>query len=783
MSRPARIASRPVPPTRIFEPPPPLRRGGAGLLKRLLLGRRLASEEAGHQLLPKRVALPVFASDALSSVSYATEEIFLVLILAGPMLRSQLSLSLPIAGAVAMLMVVVVVSYRQTALAYPRGGGAYVVSKENLGKLPGLIAGGALLTDYILTVAVSIAAGSFALASLVPSLLDHRVGLSIGFITLVTIMNLRGVKESGSLFAGPTYAFVFSIFVTLGYGLFQCVADACPAAVVEGFHAPEQFKTLSWFLIARAFSSGATALTGVEAIVDGVPAFQGRRPADQARNAATTLGVLGVIAVPMFLGITYLANRMGALPTHEKSLVAQIADGVWNGGPGFFIVQIVTVAILVLAANTAYQDFPRLASVLARDRFLPRQFINRGDRLVFSNGVLVLAVSSIALIVIYHADVTKLIALYVLGVFTSFTLSQAGMVVRWRRLRPEGWRLRASVNAVGATVTGLVLIIVAMSKFLLGAWIIVVAVILLVFMFQAINRHYLSFGLQLRDPDARPQPISGTRVVIPVGTVDEATLQAIGYARAMRPRSVTAVHVGTGPHVEELRRVWTERNIPVPLEIVSGDLLDPVEGLRGYLRSHLPAADEVTTVILPELYEKTGLLEVAKRRKALRLKTQLLFEPRVILTDFPVLASPVADAEVHAPSRIIAVVLVSAIHNATHQAVEYARTLSPTDLRAVTFDVDPEDTMRIVESWVTQVDDVPLEAIESPYRSVTKPLLKYIDEIRLANPDATVSVVIPEFIVKKLWHQALHNQTAIQIKKALLFEPDVNLTSVPYRLR
>ncbi|MFP5225009.1 MAG: APC family permease [Actinomycetota bacterium] len=761
---------------------PTLKRSAGGLFKRFLLGRRLASEEAGHQLLPKLLALPVFASDALSSVSYATEEIFLVLILAGPILGQHLGISLPIAGGVALLMVVVVTSYRQTAMAYPRGGGAYVVSRENLGTLPGLIAGGALLTDYILTVAVSIAAGSFAIASLVPALLEHRVALSIGFIILITIMNLRGTKESGALFAGPTYLFVISMFLTLAYGLYQCSASGCPDAGVGDFEAPEQLKTLSLFLVARAFSSGATALTGVEAIVDGVPAFRGRRPEDQARNAATTLAALGAIAVPLFLGITYLANRMGALPTHQKSIVAQIADGVWGGGFGFIAVQIVTCAILVLAANTAYQDFPRLASVLARDRFLPRQFMNQGDRLVFSNGILVLATAAIGLIIAYDAEVTRLIQLYVLGVFTSFTLSQAGMVQRWRRLRPEGWKKRATVNGIGASVTGFVFVVVAISKFLLGAWLIVVTVFFLVLLFLAINRHYRSVAVQLREEATRSK-ISGTTVVIPVGEIDEATLQALGYARAMRPRHIVAVHVGTGPHAQQLQAQWEALDIPVPLEFASGSLTDPVEGVRAFLRSLRLEEGEVATLLLPELYERTGTLEVLKRRKALRLKAGLLYEPRVVVTDVPVLATGSTDKRLRAPSRVIGVVLVSQVHNATRRAVDYAATLSPTNLRAVTFNIDPEETMRIVETWVGEMEDVALEAVDSPYRSVTRPLLRYVRELRAANPDAIVSVVVPEFVVKKFWHQALHNQTAFQIKKVLLFEPGVTLTSVPFHLK
>lgn len=751
----------------------------AGIIKRLLLGRRLASEEAGHQLLRKTLALPVFASDALSSVSYATEEMMLVLILAGPVLGQHLGLSMPLAGAVALLMIIVITSYRQTAKAYPHGGGAYIVSKENLGTIPGLVAGAALLVDYTLTVAVSIAAGSFAIASLAPSMLDHRLGLSIGFIVLVTIANLRGSKESGSLFAGPTYLFVAAILSTIFFGIYRCATDGCPTADIP--HAvPDQLQALTPFIILRAFSSGATALTGVEAIVDGVPAFRGRRPADQARNAAFTLGVLGVIAVSMFLGLTYLANAIHAFPSHEKSLVAQIADSVWNGGPGFIAVQVLTAAILVLAANTAYQDFPRLASILAKDRYLPRQFINRGDRLVFSNGIVALALGAAGLIYLYDAEITRLIQLYVLGVFTSFTLSQVGMVVRWRRIRNPGWRRRAILNGIGGATTGLVFVIVAISKFTHGAYLVMIAVPTLVGIFQIIHRHYMSVGRQLRLPEERPSVIEGTHVLVAVSGIDESVYEALAYARAMRPRSLLALTVGE--ESSDLMRKWAAADLPVPLQVIEGSADDPADALTAYVRSMELGPHEVATVVLPEEYERPGFIEVLKRRRALRIKTSLLFEPRVAVTDVPVLKTGRELSRLQAHERIISVVLVSAVHNATLRAIEYARSLSPTEVRAVMFNVEPDTTMRVVESWNKSVDGVPLEAVDSPYRAITKPLLTYVREIRREDPGAIVSVVLPEFVVKKMWQQLLHNQTALQIKRRLLFEEGVVVTSVPFHL-
>ena len=751
-----------------------------GALKRLILGRPLASEEAHHQLLPKILALPVFASDALSSVAYATEEIMRVLILAGV---GALFKSIPIAIAVGMLMTIVVISYRQTVRAYPNGGGAYIVTHENLGELPGLVAAASLLTDYILTVAVSIAAGAFAVASLLPHVHINRVALSMGFIAIIAIANLRGTKESGALFAIPTYAFVLSILVMLAIGVSRCAFATCPHAVAPN-PIPVGVQTVTLFLILRAFASGSTALTGVEAIANGVPAFRGRRPSEQAHNAATTLGVLGVIAVTMFIGITYLAHATHARPSEAKSIVAQVADAVFHGGFGFVFVQIATALVLVLAANTAYQDFPRLASILAKDRFMPRQFINRGDRLVFSNGIFVLTAIAAALILIYRADVTKLIQLYVLGVFTSFTLSQTGMVRRWRRLKPPGWKRNAILNGVGAVATFIVLIVVAVTKFAHGAYIVIIAVPLIVLLFKSINRHYISVAGQLRLPEGRPRQLRGTRALVLVKAVDEATMRALGYARSLRPIEIRAIHVGSGEKARLVAAAWEERHLTTSLEVIPGDSQDLVDPIRAYVRGMNVADDEVITVVMPEVYEGTGRREMVRRRRALLLKAALLFERRVVVTDVPLLSTenrPAPRGPI-IPTRVIALVLVSAVHNATLRALEYARSLSPTELRAVTFNVDHDETMRVLNEWATAVDDVPLEAVDSPYREVTRPLIKYARQLHTEMPDSVVSVIVPEFVVRRWWHQFLHNQTALGIKYALIFEAGTVVTSVPYHL-
>ena len=768
--------------------------------KRFLFGRPLATDEAGHQLLPKILALPVFASDALSSNAYATEEILLVLITAG---TGVLTRSIPISAAVATLMIIVITSYRQTVMAYPKGGGSYIVTKENVGVTAGLVAGGALLTDYVLTVAVSVAAGAFAVASLVPSLLNHRVALALGFIAFVTIMNLRGVKESGTLFAVPTYAFIFAVMTTLVVGTVRCLASGCPEAeIAEATRGLEDqafpvAHSLSLFVILRAFSSGSTALTGVEAIADGVAAF--RRP--QARNAAKTLALLGVVAITMFIGITILANVTHARPidaeaahhltqvlgheVEEKSVLAQIGEAVYGGGAGFIVLQITTALVLILAANTAYQDFPRLSSILAGDRFMPRQFINRGDRLVFSNGVVMLALFASLLVVIYDAEVTRLIQLYVVGVFTSFTLSQTGMVLRWRRLRPPGWKGKATVNAIGAVTTGIVLIVVATTKFLHGAWIVITAVPLIVMLFKAINRHYVSVAEQLRVPEGRPREAIGTRAIVLVPQVDEAAMRALGYARALRPLEVRALHVAHDGSAEAVRAAWAERRISVPLDVVEDDD-DLADVCRRRVQEVRQSDDEYVTVVLPEKIRRRGFRQFLRTRKELMLKAAMLFEPQVVVTDVTTVADEAAGEASGgpiAPTRNYAIVLVSAVHNATLRAIAYGQAIRPTELHAVTFSIDEAETEKIMRDWSTAAVTVPLEVLDSPYREVAQPLVKLIRQMRAGSADTVVTVILPEFVVSKWYHQFLHNQTALAIKGSLLFEPGVVVTSVPYHLQ
>jgi amino acid transporter len=458
-----------------------------GFLKRILVGRALSSSKAEHQLLPKFLALPVFSSDPLSSVAYATEEMMLVLVLAG---AGALTYKVPLAVGVGLLLIIVVTSYRQTVRAYPRGGGSYIVARENLGTLPGLVAAAAILTDYVLTVAVSITAGTVAIISAVPSLEPHRVLLAILLVMLVTLANLRGVKEAGTLFAIPTYGFVTIIGITLLAGFARCALSSCPVAATSDLRI-EAGAALGLFLLMRAFASGATALTGVEAIADGVQAF--RRP--QAKNAAQTLAIMAAIAVTMFLGITVLAQLLHVRITEDiattNSVLSQIGAAVYGDGAFlFYVLQIFTAGILILAANTAFQDFPRLSSILARDGFMPSQFRNRGDRLVFSNGVVILAVAASGLIWLFEAQLTHLIQLYVVGVFTAFTLSQAGMVRRWFRVKGDRWRRKAVINGIGALTTGVVLIVVTITKYDRGAKYVVWGIPVIVAFFLAVHHHY-----------------------------------------------------------------------------------------------------------------------------------------------------------------------------------------------------------------------------------------------------------------------------------------------------
>ncbi len=604
------------------------------LVKRLVVGAPMPLAQARHERLGKAVALAVFASDPLSSVAYATEEILLVLILAG---SAALSYSLPVAFGIAALLAVVIISYRQTVAAYPQGGGAYLVAKDNIGVFPALTAAAALLTDYVLTVSVSVAAGIAALTSAFPALFPYRVILCVVAIAGIALGNLRGVRESGRLFAAPTYFFVASILGMVGYGLIAAAFNLLPEAPYEPH--PQGLEGIGLFLLLRSYAAGCTALTGVEAVSNGVPAL---RP-PEGRNAQAVMTWLGVISIVMFLGITYFAYDFGIIPGGDETVVSKIARRVFGTSPAYYAVQAATMLILVLAANTSYADFPRLSSILARDRFMPRQFATQGDRLVFSNGILILSGFAILLVVVFVGDTHALLPLYAIGVFISFTLSQGGMVSRWLRLKEKGWRWRVWVNGVGAVVTGIVLLTLAVTKFGEGAWIVVVVIPLLVLVFVALHRHYEEVAAELS-----------------------------------------------------------------------------LDGLEG-----------------PPEFQHTVL------------------------------------------------VLIGDVHRGVVRAVQYAKTLAaPTaSVRAVYVEADPARTAKLEEKWGKWGLGVPLVVLTSPYRSLLRPFLDYIDQIQSRGDDQMITIILPEFLPRRWWQHFLHNQTALLIKGVLLFRKNTVVADVPYLLK
>jgi len=672
----------------------------AAELKRFIIGRALRTEQATHERLSKKTALAVFSSDALSSTAYATEEILLVLAAAAVYGQAgAFKFVVPISIGIGVLLVIVATSYRQTIHAYPSGGGAYIVAKENLGTNAGLVAGASLLVDYVLTVAVSIAAGVAAITSMVQGTryawLDyHKVLLCLTFITFIAVANLRGVRESGSLFAAPTYAFLISFLFMIGYGLFSyyMYGGAAPVPSADEIKIAEGYKLqpLTLFLLLGAFSNGCAALTGIEAISNGVPAF--KKP--EAKNAATTLVWMALLLTVMFLGTSVLAYLYGVHPHASETVISQFARIMFTGPMAWFyyVVQITTALILVLAANTSFADFPRLGSLLARDRFLPRQFATRGDKLVFSNGIVMLAIFSSILVIAFRGDTSRLIPLYAVGVFLSFTLSQSGMVRHWLKVRAQSpknkakerkkseedihytqstvdretipdaeleasdqrgstfvndevtdsshWKKSIVVNAVGAVATFIVLCVFIATKFIHGAWIVVVVIPLLVFMFRAIHTHY------------------------------------VGVARELSTEGLS-----------ELRPI-----------------------------KH--------TVIVP----------------------------------------------------------ISGIHRGVVGALQYAKSIAPEHVQAVYVDFDEEATVKLREKWERWGAGVALVVLPSPYRELTRPLLRYIARLERKGGNDIVTVVLPEFVPAKWWQHLLHNQSSLMLKGALLFKKGVIVTSVPYHL-
>ena len=741
--------------------------------KRRLIGRPRATHELEETLLPKTLALPIFSSDPISSVAYATEAALAVLVAVSLGARHDV---LPISGAIAALLVIVAVSYTQGIKAYEgTSGGSYVFAKENLGVLPSLLAGAALLADYILTVAVSVAAGVFALTSAVPSLASHQVLLSLGCILVLTLGNLRGVRESGLLFAFPTYAFLAVMYAMLAVGVGKCTLGTCPTAAVP-HPLPAGAGALGLFVVLKAFASGSAALTGVESISNGVTAF--RHP--QSRNAARTLLLMAAAAVTLFIGVSYLAVKMDARPSGTASVLSQIARATFPSGPMYYLIQAFTLAILVLAANTSYQGFPRLAALLARDGFLPRQFVNLGDRLAYSNGILVLTGAAAGLVLAFRANVNSLIHLYVIGVFTAFTLAQAGMVRYWLRTRRPGWRWSAALNGVGAATTLVVTMIVIATKFVAGAWITIVAIPVLIVLFYGVRRHYRAVARRLR---AKAHAVLARReventVLLYVERLDAATREALWYARTVSGGSFRAVHVpfpGSDPGIGPRFFRWTDGE--PRLEILSAEEEEPLDAMLEYVWGFPKGDSSFVTVVVPELFRRPSLL-AALRKPTFRLKLGLLREPDVAITDVPRLS--VEGDDFVEPAKATCIVPIAGVHAASLRAVLYARSLGFRETKAVSFALDAAHARRLEDDWLRFPTGVPLEVESAPYRDVGKPLLDYLRGIT-ADPEAVAVVVMPELVARGT-DRLLHNQRALYLKRLLLFEPRVILTSVPFQL-
>ena len=597
------------------------------LLKRWLVGDPLKSAQAAHERLSKTLALAVFSSNAISSVAYATEEILLMLILAG---TAAVAWSIPISFAILFLVVVLTISYRQIIYEYPEGGGAYIVARTNLGDQPALIAAAALMIDYVLTVAVSVAAGIAALTSAVPSLFVHREALGLVAIIFIIVMNLRGVRESGKFFAVPTYFAIGALGVMVMIGSIQALLGQAVSVSPDHQTAVEE---LTLFLILRSFAAGCSAVTGMEVISNGVKAF--RRP--ESQNASTTMIHMSLILAVLFMGISFLASHYGVLPKTDETVVSQLARLTFGSGALYYALQIGTMLLLVLAANSAFAGFPHLASILARDRFMPRQMATSGDRLVFSNGIIILGIFACFLLVLFHGDTHALIPLYAVGVFISFTLSQAGMVRRWLTKKGPHWRKKLIVNGVGAVTTGIATIILAGTKFTQGAWIVFLLIAILVWMFRSIRSHYKAVSEQIAlTRDHRPPLPRRNIVLVPINGVNQAVIRAVDYARS-RPGEVRAVMVDVDTQATARIQIqWAQWGcgiqltiLPCPYRSVLSSILDYVEDLLN------KEPDTWVTVVIPEILPARWWHNILHNQRALMLKASLLFKDRVILTDVP----------------------------------------------------------------------------------------------------------------------------------------------------
>jgi amino acid transporter len=766
----------------------------SSVFKRLMLGEPLSTAQLEHERLGKATALAIFSSDNMSSVAYATEEILRVLIPAAGV--TAFALVLPLSMVIVLIEAILIFSYRQTIKAYPTAGGAYIVTKDNLGLLPAQVAGVALLTDYVLTVAVSVAAGVQAIASVAPFLFPFRVELALTFIWLIAYGNLRGVRESGRMFAVPTYIFIGSLYLTVGFGLYQVLSGhLLPFSLHDQLRGQPHALGLGAgavgiFIVMRAFASGGAAVTGVEAISNGVPAF--RKP--EWKNAQTTLVYMGLILGGSFLGVSYLAHRLQVIPIADesKSVLAQIAQAVYGthgiGGILYLVLQVSTTLILILAANTSFADFPRLASFQAGDAFLPRQFTKRGHKLVFSNGIMGLAVASSVMVVLFGASVTRLIPLYALGVFTSFTLSQAGMARRHLRLREPGWRWSLLVNGIGAIATAVVDVIIAIVKFSEGAWMVMVAVPVLVAVLFRVNRTYEAEDhdlLEGLDALATSEIRQNLAIVLVDGT-DQKAVDAVNYALTIRPDELRAVTVCSNEaRSKALRREWTIAGPHVPLDQIVCSDADWKRCLRDYIADLAGETVDVTVIfsaparlgVLNRIFHGSSWSETATALRGLE-------NVMVVAVKSSGIGSQAKGGRMqltlHPRHRVV--ILVGRLDRSVIKAIRYARNVDALDVTAVHVGVDPEHAHQLLEQWwkYGRALETPLEIHDCLDRNIPRVVGSYVRTLRASASDITV--VLPRNNYRGFFQRLLHDRTSRGITEVLRDEPGVHVVVVPYQL-
>lgn len=602
--------------------------------KRVLVGRPLASDRLEHERLSKKTALAVLSSDAISSVAYATDQILIVV--GGVIGATAIGFVVPISGVIVGLLLLVGLSYRQTIKAYPGGGGSYTVAKENLGTASGLIAAAALLTDYILTVAVSISSGVAAITSAYVGMHSHTIALCVASIVLLTVVNLRGVRESGALFSVPTYAFIAMMLALIGVGAMRVFnGDAHPIVTAKtAVHMTELNGFALFYLLLRGFAEGCSAMTGTEAISNGIMAF--KEPSQ--RNARTTLTWMVTILATFFLGVSFLAHRYAIMPTTDQTVLSLLGHAIFGDGFAYYALQYSTFAVLVLAANTAYADFPRLSSILARDRFMPRQFTARGDRLAFSNGIIMLGLVALLLVVMFRGDTSRLVPLYAIGVFVCFTLSQAGMVVHWIKSHEPGWRWRAVLNGLGAIATGLVSLVQIVTKFTEGGWIISVIIPVIIYALWRIHRHYEQFAREVAYAGQSPLMFLHHTVVVPVNGITKPAAGALVYATTIS-EDVRAVYVEVEPETTAaLERAWHEWDIGVDLHVVHSPFRSIVRPLVEYVDGIIDEGQtDLVTIVVPEIVPRSWLGHLLHNKTSWFIRTAFMFRQNVVVTAVPYL--------------------------------------------------------------------------------------------------------------------------------------------------